>query len=243
VPSHSEAPDAVRPAILDKLTQEAKAEILDSFVEFAATPSFGAWSKRELELKLLSLLYDSELRGGELSVGAVAQDLTVTRSRARNLVLDARTRLLAEPAERDAALVKLLSRWPKEAQVEDAGGGRLRLVIDDPFVRDLLRNHAYAAGLTLDTSFASEIVSLRWSDYATLLASVLPEDEADEVAKDVGAAIRKELAGEKEKLKEFESAMKAWEKKSPREKAERVLRTGARLIPVKTLIAALVASL
>ena len=89
-------------------------------------------------------------------------------------------------------LTTLLKRWPQLAQVDESDG-RLRLVVEDPFVRDLLRNQAYAIGIPLDTSFANEIVSLRWSDYASLLVSVLPAAEAEEVATDVGAAIRRPL--------------------------------------------------
>ena len=36
------------------------------------------------------------------------------------------------------------------------------MVIDDPFLRDLLRNHAYESGIDIDTSFANEIVTLSW---------------------------------------------------------------------------------
>jgi hypothetical protein len=119
----------------------------------------------------------------------------------------------------------------------------LRLVVEDPFVRDLLRNHAYATGIPLDTSFATEIVSLRWSDYASLLASVLPAAEAEEVAKDVGAAIRRDLAGEQETLAEFDKAMKKWEKRSPQERAERLLKLGVEHVPVSTVISALMSAL
>ncbi len=135
-------------------------------------------------------------------------------------------------------LTTLLKRWPQQAQVDESDG-RLRLVVEDPFVRDLLRNQAYAIGIPLDTSFATEIVSLRWSDYASLLASVLPAAEAEEVAKDVGAAIRRDLAGEKETLAEFDKAMKKWEKRTPQERAEQLLKLGIEHVPVSTVISAL----
>ena len=232
----------MRPAVLDQLSAAKKAKLFDELVEFLATPSFGAWTKREIEVKVVALLYEQKLRDGSLSVAALAEELTLTRARGRSLILDARTRLLSRAEDRTQTLATLLKRWPDQAQVDESEG-RLRLVVEDPFVRDLLRNHAYAAGIPLDTSFASELVSLRWSDYAALLASVLPAKDAEEVARDVGAAIRRDLAGEKESLAEFEKALKAWEKRSPQERAERLLKLGVEHVPVRTVIGALVSAL
>jgi hypothetical protein len=233
---------SMRPSILDQLSATRKAQLLDELVEFLATPSFGAWPKREIEVKVVSLLYESQLRDGSLSVAAIAEDLTLTRARGRSLILDARTRLLSRAEDRTKTLAALLKRWPDRAQVDESDG-RLRLVVEDPFVRDLLRNHAYAAGIPLDTSFANELISLRWSDYAALLASVLPASDAEEVAKDVGAAIRRDLAHEKESLAQFEKAMKAWEKRSPQERARRLLELGIEHVPVQTVVGALVSAL
>ena len=72
---------------------------------------------------------------------------------------------------------------------------------------------------------------------------MLPAAEAEEVAKDVGAAIRRDLAGEKETLAEFEKAMKKWEKRSPQERAERLLKLGIEHVPVSTVIGALISAL
>ena len=54
-----------------------------------------------------------------------------------------------------------MKQWPRLGRIE-ADGNRLRMVIDDPFLRDLLRNHAYESGIDIDTSFANEIVTLSW---------------------------------------------------------------------------------
>jgi hypothetical protein len=232
----------MRPAILDQLSAPQKAKLFDELVEFLATPSFGAWPKREIEVRVVAALYERQLRDGSLSVARLAEELTVTRARGRSLVLEARTRLLSGPEDRQETLATLLKRWPEQAQVDESDG-RLRLVVEDPFVRDLLRNHAYASGIPLDTSFATEIVSLRWSDYASLLASVLPAAAAEEVAKDVGAAIRRDLAAEKERLAEFERALKKWEKRSPQERAERLLQYGVEHVPVGTVVGALISAL
>src|SRR3954466_7030109 len=58
------------------------------------SPAFGAHSKREIELKVVELLYAHRL---DVTVGDVAAELAVTRSRARNLLLEARVRQGAGP--------------------------------------------------------------------------------------------------------------------------------------------------
>ena len=72
---------------------------------------------------------------------------------------------------------------------------------------------------------------------------MLPAAEAEEVARDVGAAIRRDLAGEKETLAEFDKAMKKWEKRTPQERAEQLLKLGAEHVPVSTVISALMSAL
>jgi hypothetical protein len=50
-----------------------------------------------------------------------------------------------------------VAQWPRQ-QIEQ-GNHQLKIVVDDPFVRDLLKNFAHGHGILLDQSFASEIQS------------------------------------------------------------------------------------
>ena len=59
-------------------------------------PSFGSRTKREIELKVFELLYGDRIAEGTVTVGDVAEELAVTRARARSLLLETRTRLAAE---------------------------------------------------------------------------------------------------------------------------------------------------
>ena len=71
----------MRPAILDQLSAAQKAKLFDELIEFLATPSFGAWPKREIEVRVVAALYERQLRDGSLSVARLAEELTVTRAR------------------------------------------------------------------------------------------------------------------------------------------------------------------
>ena len=46
----------MRPAILDQLSAAQKAKLFDELIEFLATPSFGAWPKREIEVRVVAAL-------------------------------------------------------------------------------------------------------------------------------------------------------------------------------------------
>jgi hypothetical protein len=228
--------------VLEPLSQTARREAFEAFIDFLMTPAFGSWSKREIELKIFELLYRDRL--GSISVADVAAELSITRSRARSLLLETRTRVLAKPEQREQALRELLVNWPSDAEIEQTSG-RLRLVVDDPFVRDLLKNHAYKEGLLLDTSFASEIISLRWLDYASLLATVASEGDARELENTIGAEIRAKLADDEAARADFDEQLEKWKNDKARtgQRVRRALTTGAEYVPVGTLASLVVEAL
>lgn len=228
--------------VLEPLSQTARREAFEAFIDFLMTPAFGSWSKREMELKIFELLYRDRL--DRISVGDVAAELSVTRAKARNLLLETRTRVLADPGQRERALRDLLVKWPSDAEV-DQTSRRLRLVVDDPFVRDLLKNHAYKQGLLLDTSFASEIVSLRWLDYARLLATVVSDADARELENLIGAEIRAKLADDDAVRAEFDEQLEKWKSDSASsgQRVRRALETGVEYVPVGTVASLVVGAL
>jgi hypothetical protein len=59
-------------------------------------------------------------------------------------------------------------------QIEQDNGD-LKIVVDDPFIRDLLKNFAYARGILLNHSFAPEIQTFSWDAYARLLEELYSE--------------------------------------------------------------------
>jgi hypothetical protein len=179
------------------------------FVEWMTRPSFGSHTKREIELKLFELLYRARFAEGPVSVARIAEELTTTRSRARSLLLEVRVRLAASPdaPSRRDVLARFVKQWPRQGRIEQ-DGTRLRMVIDDPFIRDLLRNHAYESGIDIDTSFASEIVTLSWPSYVALLRSLAGDEGVDEALETFASEIRAALKRNQKLQREFEALMK-----------------------------------
>jgi hypothetical protein len=169
-------------------------------------PAFGAHSKREIELKVVELLYADRR---DVTVADVAAELAVTRSRARNLLLEARVRQAARPDAPKAAdlLRDLVRTWPSRGRF-DQDGNRLRVVVDDPYLREVLKNYAYANGIDVDTTATGEIVTLTWASYVALLEALVGPGAAVDVLRDVGAQIRKQLGDDRALRREFDAAMK-----------------------------------
>jgi hypothetical protein len=192
---------------LDELKEDPR-ELFRELVEWITRPSFGSQSKKEIELKLFELLYRRRLAEGPVSVARIAEELTTTRSRARSLLLEVQTRLAArsDAQPRRERLARFVREWPRLGRVEGEGK-RLRMVIDDPFLRDLLRNHAYESGIDIDTSFASEIVTLSWPSYVALLESLGGEQAVEEVVETYAAEVRAALRRSEKRQREFDEAM------------------------------------
>jgi hypothetical protein len=165
--------DETRHPWLRGLDERALAELAVALTTFICRPSFGARSKREVELELFALLRAH--RADWTTLGEIADDLAISRSKARSLVLDYRARQvgnLGRGARREI-LRQAVAAWPLQQIEQD--NGELKIVIDDPFIRDLLKNFAYARGILLNQSFASEIQTFSWDSYARLLEELYSE--------------------------------------------------------------------
>jgi len=165
--------DEDRQPWLRSLDERTLANLAIALTTFICRPSFGARSKHEIELELFA-----ELRAHRpdwTTLGGIAEDLAISRSKARSLVLEHHSRQVGEQGRgaRRAILREAIAAWPTQQIEQDHD--RLRIVIDDPFVRDLLKNFAYGNGILLDQSFASEIQTFSWDSYARLLTALYSE--------------------------------------------------------------------
>jgi hypothetical protein len=83
-PADVERSDDLQPW-LRGLTQQDLAQIAVDLRYAICRPSFGSLSKRELEQLTFQLLYDHRVTGWS-TLGEIADDLAISRTKARNLV-------------------------------------------------------------------------------------------------------------------------------------------------------------
>lgn len=160
---------ATHPWLRD-LTERDLARLAVDLTSFICRPSFGVRSKRDIELRTFELL--REHRNDWTSLGEIADDLAISRSKARALSLDFQARRVGALGRgaRTKLLREFVDTWPTALIEYD--DQKLRLVIDDPFMRDLLKNFAFARGILIDHSFAPEIQVFKWAAYAALLEAL-----------------------------------------------------------------------
>jgi len=231
----SAKPDGNEPLELDEtrhpwlrgLDERALAELAIALTDFLCRPSFGARTKREIEFETFALLRRGD-RADWGTLGDIADDLAISRSKARSLVLEYNARTVGRRGHgaRREILRDHVGGWPKQQIERDED--RLKIVIDDPFVRDLLKNFAYGHGILLDQSFASEIQTFSWDSYARLLAALygdaISEQDFLTLSSDLRLQIRQATATNAAVKAELEPQLEEIEKlaqkarKSPEER-------------------------
>jgi hypothetical protein len=108
-------------------------------------------------------------------------------------------------------LAAFVLQWPRRGTIE-RDGERLRVVVDDPFLRDLLQNFAYARGLAVDLSFSREIVTLTWPTYVALVRALAGERGVDDALATFAAEIRAGLREQRDVERAFRQVEQEAEK-------------------------------
>jgi hypothetical protein len=171
--------------------ERSLAKLAIDLTDFLCRPSFGARTKREIEFETFALLRGH--RPDWVTLGDIADDLAIARAKARSLVLEYNARTVGRRGfgARREILRDHVRAWP--AQQIEREEDRLKIVIDDPFVRDLLKNFAYGRGILLDQSFASEIQTFSWDSYARLLAALYGDGISQQDFLTLSADLRKQI--------------------------------------------------
>lgn len=144
----------------------------DAFVELIlaySNPAFGAMSKREFDILLFMKLQELGVIPQEPEIYELVRDLKITRSKARNLLYEAKLRTSTD-AKLEEELKALLKRpvFMKE-------GDKIALEIGNPFLTDHLRNQLKKLGHISDGSFSPELIKLSTDAYLALFTHCLPE--------------------------------------------------------------------
>jgi hypothetical protein len=208
------------------MSPEQRAQLAVDLTYAICRPSFGSLTKRELEQTLFKLLYEYR-RETWTSLSEIAEDLAITRSKARSLLQEYRNRETGRlPRGKRLELLRTEVRsWPRQNVEQDEQ--RLRVVVDDPFIRDLLKNFAYSRRILVDQSFSSEIVVFGWDSYGKLLGSIyeatgnrVPEEDLTVLFADLRRQIEKAAAVDRLADAELEQQLKKLD-----EQIEKIVRT------------------
>ena len=147
---------------IDKISNEECGKKFKEIVNEYLSPSFGAMSKRELDILLFTKLQELGLFDEKQGIYDIVSSLKITRAKARNLIYESNLRKM-QNKNLDEELRKIFTE-PKFMKDSD----KIMLEIDNPFLIDYLRFKLKEIGYITDGSFFSEIVKLTLESYVGL---------------------------------------------------------------------------
>ncbi len=139
------------------------------------TPAFGAISKRDFDILLFMKFQKLEIFENDPEIYDIVSSLKVTRTKARNLLYEAKLRATSEDELNDELKLLLLS--PVFLKDND----KIALEIGNPFLTDHLRAKLKKLGHITDGSFSSELIKLTEKAYLSLFEDMLPDGKKDDI--------------------------------------------------------------
>lgn len=165
-------------AAVSALSEDRAKAILAELLTAATTPAFGAQSKREGDLKIFGALFDVGAMAPDASLYEISTALRITRAKASNMSFDRDMRRAADRSGLDDLVRAVIgrARFAKD-------GEYVALEIENPLVREHLKDHLRRLGHLSDASFNASIVRMTRDGAADLASGLIPEEGRDAVAK------------------------------------------------------------
>jgi hypothetical protein len=153
-------------------TNEIAARLLQEFLEFYRTPSFGSPSKRDIDVKVFGMLRDLGELPEESSLFQLAQRLKITRAKARGLLFDHEVRGASEdePINERIRPAVAGARFSKD-------GTYFVFEVESPYLQALIRERVRSLGHISDSSFNTSLVRLSLDAATDLINSLLSADQ------------------------------------------------------------------
>ena len=164
--------------VIEKLEKINSEKIKKSFVALMKSymhPAFGSMAKRDFDILLFMKLQELGVLDMNPELYDLVSDLRVTRSKARNLLYEAKLRATSKE-ELDSELIFLL-KDPTFMKDND----KIALEIDNPYLIDHLRSHLRKLGHLTDGSFSQELIKLTPEAFIALFESYMPKESIDSV--------------------------------------------------------------
>ena len=181
--------------IIEKIKNIDAKDIKTVFIELMEVylkPAFGAISKRDFEILLFTKLQELKVFEKDPEIYDIVSSLKVTRTKARNLLYEAKLRGTPEK-DLDKELKALLI-----SPIFLKDNDKIALEIGNPLLTDHLRAKLKKLGHITDGSFSPELIKLTEKAYLSLFEDMLPGKKKDYIIKaliDIGIAKDKSFKG------------------------------------------------
>jgi hypothetical protein len=164
-------------AKIDSIDAEKIKTAFKELMKDYLTPAFGAISKRDFDILLFMKFQELGLFENNPEIYDIVSSLKVTRTKARNLLYEAKLRDTSQ-TDLDKELILLL-----QSPIFLKDNDKIALEIGNPFLTDHLRAKLKKLGHITDGSFSSELIKLTEKAYLSLFEDMLPDGKKDEIKK------------------------------------------------------------
>jgi len=152
---------------LESANSDSVKRIFIDLVKEYLTPSYGSMSKRDFEILLFMKLQELGAIDKDPDLYRLIKELKISRSRARNLLYEAKMRS-SEDEDLNNELILLLQ---KPVFLKD--GDKIAIEIQNPLLTDHFRFKIKELGHITDGSFSPELVKLNYSAYIALVDEMI----------------------------------------------------------------------
>lgn len=162
-------------SLLEQANSDSIKRIFIDFVKEYLTPSYGSMSKRDFEILLFMKLQELKVIDKDPDLYSLIKDLKISRSRARNLLYEAKMRS-SNDEDLNEELIKLLI---KPIFLKD--GDKIAIEIQNPLITDHFRFELKKLGHITDGSFSPELVKLNYVAYIALVDKLLSTEVKENI--------------------------------------------------------------
>ncbi|NBD33634.1 MAG: hypothetical protein GVY17_11885 [Cyanobacteria bacterium] len=165
--------------ISELIPKDRLGEFASSFLQEFLKDGFGATSKRSTELHVFHLL-NSFGNLDSFDNTKLSHLFQITETRVKGYRYESKLRF---PPEEEKYIERRIL-WSLAKSEFDGDVKRIKFIIEDPYVRKSLSAESKRLGGVPDTSFNSEIVSLRTDQLLALISKLFGQEIADDYKKD-----------------------------------------------------------
>lgn len=155
-------------------------EVLQEILDFYMKPSFGATSKREMDIFMFQIMQKVGVIPVDPQIYDIVKTLKVTRAKARNLLYEVNIRRSNEKVLKDECK-KLLT----QKLIQPTSDKQICIETENPLIVDHIKSVLKEGKYISDGSFSPEIIKLSPDAYIFLYEQFCGEDKLRDVEKEL----------------------------------------------------------
>ncbi|GAB4216095.1 MAG: hypothetical protein OHK0012_17650 [Synechococcales cyanobacterium] len=163
---------------LAKISSDKVKRVFSELLQEYLSPSYGSISKKDFDILLFTKLQELDLVEANPSIYTVVTQFKLTRSKARNLLYEAKLRQSSQDSlEKELKQLLMSPIFLKE-------GDKIGIEIDNPYLTDYLRSKLKEMNHITDGSFSRELVRLTPEAFTSLIESYIDKQQQNLIKKE-----------------------------------------------------------